>query len=211
MYKDEGGDAAAWKACVNIVKTEIKLQREGKLLHGVHDWYKMNPMSKRVEWMHLEQSFTELFEQAWALKTVDSKVTNSAKPMATTPSTEQGTTTKQATTGHDVKDPAKDLIKVGKEDEKKDKGKRKPAKKKREAESDGGEGDDTAKRLKKEEQQMWTKFKNIKAGMAKVSAAANDLEHIVTTKPSWGWCNNEPMLKGLREVTRGALKPHLKL
>jgi hypothetical protein len=65
IVRDEGGDLAAKHAALNIVKSELVLMRSGKLLGGVAPWFVHNPLSKRVEFMHLETRFADMFEQSW--------------------------------------------------------------------------------------------------------------------------------------------------
>ena len=89
MVRDEGGDDAAVTAAMNIVKTEILLMREHKYLLGRLPWFKMNWMSKRIEFAHLETTFSDMYEQCWKQTTVQAPPVvagAAAKPDAPSPS-----------------------------------------------------------------------------------------------------------------------------
>ena len=71
MLKDEVGDSDALTACHNIVKSELLLMNEGKLLLGKFPWFRVNPLSKRLEFAHLESRFSDVFDQTWRMNAIE--------------------------------------------------------------------------------------------------------------------------------------------
>eukprot|EP00969_Alexandrium_andersonii_P156606 6923636-Alexandrium_andersonii.AAC.1 len=64
--------------------SELKLTEAGKLLGGQHPWIK-NKLSMRLEFMHLEQNYQELYEKSWHTRTEET-----IKPIAADPPTALG-------------------------------------------------------------------------------------------------------------------------
>ena len=68
MVRDEGQDDAAVKACLNIVDECLRRQAAGKLAGGRKPWFRINPLSKRVEWLHLSEGYSDSFEENGSLR-----------------------------------------------------------------------------------------------------------------------------------------------
>jgi hypothetical protein len=186
IVRDEGGDTEAYTAGVNIVKSCIALTYAGKLMNSEHPWFRVNSMSKRLEWLHLDTVFSDLYTEVHS--TVETRsVETDKKPVVD----EVGTPEKTSPAAKAV-----DTV---------------PAKRGREtgasgsggAKSGGGENvpDSDAKKRKKEEQSRWTKLAALREKMRAVSGSARDLRDLIMTSGEWAWARNEIMLKDLDTAT----------
>ena len=186
IVRDEGGDAEAYKAGVNIVKSCVALTYSGQLLKGEHSWFRVNSMSKRLEWMHLDTTYSDLYTEAHT--TTQTRVSESNRePAAVEPLTPSKAAVETGALAGKRKR-ATEVVEGG------GSGKKAPR--------DGGElpGDDVKKR-KKEEQARWTKLMGLRGKMREASGAAKDLRETIMTSDNWAWARNEYSLKELDTAT----------
>ena len=77
IYQDEGADPAAYKAAVEIVKSCIMLHKEGRTINS-KKFLKYNWMSKRTEFLHLEEGFEEFARHLEGQTSTEKPATDSA-------------------------------------------------------------------------------------------------------------------------------------
>jgi hypothetical protein len=218
--RDEGGDLAARHAAINIVKSELALMREGKLLGGVAPWFIHNPLSRRVEFMHLQTRFADAFQQSWSATKKEVKHAISLKE-------EKGAGAREGEqTPLKVAAPGKRLLattdlsgkkvklelgagegsgagkpssssggKLETADDQK-KGRKKGTNPKKEEDDDDKKAAiDKAK--KKEEMKQLNDLKALKNKVLTAGAAGKAVLDLIKTSPDWSYFNNEANTNGL--------------
>jgi hypothetical protein len=201
--RDEGGDASAHAAALNIIKTEIVLMRENKLLGGTAPWFIHNPMSKRIEFMHLETRFSDMFEQAWKTTTTHINPSKSIKDtaasgVAQTPEKVPAVGNKRAIAeveggnGEAASSGSAPKVKAAKKGTGKDKGEDKQG---------TGDAAKDAKALKQKEVTKQTnELKVLKNKLLTASAAGKAVLDTIRTSAEWEYFNNESSTKPLRSA-----------
>jgi hypothetical protein len=208
IHRDEGGDREGYKAAVNIVKSCISLTYQNKWLNNEHPWFRFNHMSKRLEWLHLNTVYSDLYTECF--ESAETRITNTPKAVANDLSPEKGTASgsgqQPIAGGMQVAGPA--AVKSGKrprddndkgqeEDESaKGQGKRRTSTGGKSGESKEGPTPH-AKAKKLEEQRKWTKLTAAREKMRAASSTARDLKDMILQDQSWAWARNEVMLAGL--------------
>jgi hypothetical protein len=185
IVADEGGDKAALVAAINIVRTEIEYMNKGALLANEHPWFKFNVMSKRVEFMHLESHFSDMFSKAWSMTTTASKATGLALGDASAVAgsiAEVQTPEKETRAPGAV--PAPPAPQKGGLGGKRGKGG-----------GGGGKPDSAeqmeAKRQKKDDAAEMAKISKVKAALTKANSSAAGLLDTIAKNGAWSWANND--------------------
>ena len=194
--RDEGGDRAATIAAANIVTSQVKMMHKNMLLANKFPWFKMNTMSRRVEFMHLESHFSDMYAEAWKTTTnstvVDRPVIQAAAGL------ELAFTPEKAGRIVSVGNPGPELADTPKPG----KGGRagKGNKRKTEDPEPHVETPEQAevKRQKKAEGLELQKVGKVKSALTKTTAEAYDLLDTIGSTDSWSWANNEFLLKELK-------------
>lgn len=200
IVRDEGGDEQARQAALQIVRSELVLQREGKLLGGFAPWFMVNPLSKRTEWMHLETRFSDMFSQAWSTAVVQDKAVQDVPDMvAETP---------QKTAGRGAKRQAANMVTDGEgaatpkpDGEGRKNGKTpKTSPMKQEPEEESAKTARLAE--KKEQQKQMTELKMLKTKLLTTSAAGKAVLDTIRTNSAWEYFNNGSSTKPLTTAPR---------
>jgi hypothetical protein len=182
IVRDEGQDQPAYEAAVNVIKSCISLTVSGKLLGGEHPWYRINPQSQRLEWMHLDTTFQDLYSTDYSTTQIRTTAI-AAEADPTTPAKE-----KQALPGLAAEVPGGKRPRAGGAEEKPNKSPR-----------DKGQGGDhdPAKKRKKEDQARWTKLMGQREKMRASTGSAKDLRDLIVSDQSWAWARSELVLNEL--------------
>jgi hypothetical protein len=195
--RDEGGDAAARTAALNIVKSELVLQRQGKLLGGMAPWFILNPLSKRIEFMHLETRFSDMFTEAWKTTT---RQLNQQKSIEMTKSVVDATPEKLGGPKRELEAAANPVAAALPE----------PAPKKgRRGDANGGgptpeKKDDPQKAAqqaaKKQEQKQLNELKNLRSKLLGASASGRAVLELIKTSPEWAYFKTESSMAPLNDA-----------
>lgn len=158
---------------------------QGRLAPGRRPWFKMNERSKRVEWLHLKESFADSSSKVWELSTLEQTstmevpniegdfVAGLARPL---PRLKDGTISAGTTPAGTPKAKATGT----------DKGK--PA------------ADDPEKERKKAQDKLFSKLRQMKSKWSAVTSGASNVEELISTSTQWAWANNPYMLEGLQKA-----------
>jgi len=184
IVADEGGDSAAWKAAVNIVKSCLTLHKANKTIKG-QSFMKYNWMSKRTEFMHLETGFDDIqrelegteerSEQPEQGEPTEAREEPLEKPAAEKPAAEP------------PKAPNKEAP-PAEEDGKKRKKK------------ESGANLDDKKRRKKEFEKGFKIAAGVKERMNQALAIFADIKNWVASDSSWGWADTVHTMGPLKEL-----------
>ena len=185
IWADEGKDKARLRATVNIVKNQMKLMKNGKLLNNEHPWYRWNKLSERMEFMHLRTSFQSLYQEEW--KTTESwddkgaASTSTTLPVADVPCSSTG-----------PENPTPQKLPCAK----------------RAASVDSHQGDKQPdkhkKKIRTEFDIQCTEVTKLKGKYQKNLQVCQDLMQIIQTDGKWQWARNDYVLSPLKEVSAGS-------
>ena len=215
---DEGGDPEAYVAAENIAKSCITLHKAGKRI-GTKAFLKYNGMSKRVEFMHLEDGFDEVN------RTIDTTVFDSTldeilgEPVAGTPVAitapltpgptpspkhraapqdtpqrpEQPAEVDQRTEGKTPRTEDKTIIQMDNVPPRK-RVSRKP--------ESAPEDVQAAKQAKKDLDKEFKAVESLKMNMIKATAGYNDILDSIKNDPAWKWADTTATLQPLEDLKR---------
>ena len=191
IVRDEGADEEAYKAAVNVVKSCVSMTYSGKLLQGEHPWFKVNTQTKRLEWMHLETSYADLYTDQYDTK--ETRTTEQESPLkAIEPETPlKGTAGTAVGSGGAGPDPKKRRT-GGKAVAFADKGAKPPK----------PPDDEDTKQLRKVEAAKWNKLAGLREKMRSSQSSATDLRNTIMTNNEWEQFRGELTLMPLDTSTR---------
>jgi hypothetical protein len=177
IVRDEGADAEALTAAINIVKSCINLTFTNHKLKGEHPWFRLNAMSKRLEWMHLDTTYSDLYTESHMTEETRTQETPGVAlenepltPVKGTPAVEPGSSSGRK------RDRELELAGAGRGG--------KPAKG---SVNDEGKADDATKKRKKEEQARWSKLMMLREKMRSVTGSAKDVDDLIKSSDGWAW------------------------
>jgi hypothetical protein len=185
IVRDEGQDEPAFEAAVNVVKSCISLTVSGNLLGGEHPWHRVNPQTKRLEWMHLDTTFQDMYTTDYV--TTETRTTAIADASADPMTPQKADKLEDGVAAPGQKRPRADLTEVP----------AKPGK----SPKDKGDNDDAAKKRKKEDQARWTKLMSQREKMRAATGSAKDLRDLIMSSQSWAWARSELVLNELDTAT----------
>lgn len=185
IVRDEGQDEPAYEAAVNVVKSCISLTVSGNLLGGEHPWHRVNPQTKRLEWMHLDTTFQDMYSTDFL--TNETRTTTDGKPIADQVTPPKAAKEPAGAAEHGEKRPRAGSAEVN----------AKPGK----SPKDKDETTDATKKKKKEDQARWTKLIGQREKMRAATGSAKDLRDLIMSSQSWAWARSELVLNELDTVT----------
>jgi hypothetical protein len=186
IVRDEGQDEPAYQAAVMVVKSCISLTMSGNYLGGEHPWHRINPQTRRLEWMHLDTTFQDMYSTDFL--TTENRRTTALADAIDDPMTPL----KAARIGDGVAAPGEKRPRAASAEVP-----AKPGKSPKEK----GQNDESAKKRKKEDQARWTKLMGQREKMRAATGSAKDLRDLIMSSQSWAWARSELVLNELDTAT----------